>query len=204
MNSTNFHVGQEEAERGKIITHFRQAAVLWLASVTIVCVLTIPLAAQAPLNSTSFAIKTIDFSTHAVGPFQPDFYKKDGIVFTEGSFVGFIQGDQALVGPIAATFRPPIFGLSVSVAPSRQGTAEYTLTAADATGRVIGSASMIITEDLGDPTTQPFGYFTIDLGSLPRRAKTFTLQNRFVRSSDPTVTRIDFGVSSITFLTKRP
>src|SRR5437667_4828133 len=185
-------------------SHVVKAAVLWLASATIVCVLNMPLAAQAPLNSTSFAIKTIDFSTHVVGPFQSDFYKKDGVVFTEGSFVGFIQGDQALVGPVAATFRPPVFGLSVSVAPSLQGTAEYTLTASDATGRVIGSASVIITEDSGDPTTQPFGYFTIELRSLPRRAKFFTLQNRFVRSSYPQVTRIDFGVSSITFLTKRP
>src|SRR5688572_9992764 len=83
-------------------------------------------------NAATVTQVTVDFSTHGTGSFDSDFYKKDGVRFTQESDVGFVQGDEALVGPIAATFTPPISGLSVRLAPFVQGTAEYVLTAFDA------------------------------------------------------------------------
>ena len=43
---------------------------------------------------------TIDFSTapHSPEPFPKDFYAQQGVVFTEASNVGNIQGDEALGG----------------------------------------------------------------------------------------------------------
>ena len=64
---------------------------------------------------------------------------------------------------------------------------------------MIESTSVTITQDTGDPDTGPFGYTTIDLGSLPKKAAAFTLTNTFVRSSYPQITTIPFGVSSISF-----
>jgi len=146
---------------------------------------------------------TIDFSTHGEGVFQADFYRKVGVIFTTGSFVGFIQGDQALVGPIAGTFSSPVSSLSVRIAPALQGTAEYTLTAWDASRKVIRSVSAIVMQDTGDPATGLDGYFTLDLGNLPHSAKYFALDNLFIRSSFPNTTSIPFGVSSLSFATAR-
>ena len=141
---------------------------------------------------------TVDLTTYGQGPFDARFYKKDGIVFTQGSFVGYIQGDEALVGPVAGRFGQPVSTLSARVAPALQGTAEYRLTAFDASGEAVASASAIVTQDMGDQATGPFGYFTIDLGDLPGQAKSFTLENRFLRSSF-TNTSVPFGVSSISY-----
>jgi hypothetical protein len=49
--------------------------------------------------ATQFCNVTIDFSTHGQGPLDPNFYRNDGISFSEqggGLFVGFFQGDDAL------------------------------------------------------------------------------------------------------------
>ena len=143
--------------------------------------------------------QTIDFSTPGQGPFQPDFFKKQALVFTQGDFVGFIQGDQALVGPVAGTFHPSVCSLSLSVAPALQGTAAYTLTAYTASGKMVGSTTMIVTQDSGDPENGPLGYFRIELTGLSGKAQMFTLENQFLRSSFPQTTQIPFGVSSITY-----
>jgi hypothetical protein len=142
---------------------------------------------------------TIDFSTHSQGAFDQGFYQSDGVVFTQGSFVGYIQGDEALVGPIAGSFKPKVSSLSARIAPAVQGTAIYTLSALGPSGHVIESTSVTITQDSGDPATGPLGYATIDLGTLPKKAAAFTLTNTFVRSSYPQYTSIPFGVSSLTF-----
>lgn len=154
---------------------------------------------------TQFCNVTIDFSTHGQGPLDPSFYRRDGITFSEqggGLFVAFIQGDDALSsepiggqsGPIKGTLIPPIIGLSVRLAPAAQGTAEYTLTTFDPSGRSIASNSVVVTQDTGDPQTGPAGYFTINMTNMSRKAKSFVLANRFIRSSfDNTV--VPFGVS---------
>lgn len=133
------------------------------------------------------ACQTVDFSTHGEGPFQADFYKKDGVTFTAGSFVGFVQGDEAIIGDIAGTFTPPVSSLSVRVAPGFQGTFPFTLTALDASSTVIASESVTVTEDGSG------GYVTIDLGVLPAQATYFTL----------TGIPDSYGVSSITYATTR-
>jgi hypothetical protein len=142
---------------------------------------------------------TIDFSTHGQGLFDQSFFEPDGLVFTEGSFVGYIQGDEALVGPVAGAFKPKTLSLSARVAPATQGTAVYTLTALSSSGAVVESASVTVSQDEGDPAHGGWGYFTIDLGTLPAKARSFTLTNAFVRSSFPHITTIPFGVASVSF-----
>ena len=156
---------------------------------------------------------TIDFSSYGAGQvFQPDFYRSAGIVFPPqrcGSagcvdlYVGFVQGDAALVGtpafgPVQATFTRPISDLSLTVAPALQGTATYVLTAFAASGEPIATTSVTVTQDFGDPANTGFGYFTISLSDLAAPAKSFTLENVFVRSSFGT-SAIEYGVSSISY-----
>ena len=154
----------------------------------------------------------IDFTTSPGGVFDPNFYELDGIVFPSqrcGSagcapwFIGFVQGDQALIqspvfGPVTATFTSPISGLSLQIAPASQGTAIYTLTALSGSGEVLGTMSRTITQDSGDPEDGPPGYFTMTLESLQTPAASFILDSEFVRSSFGN-NAIEYGVSSITF-----
>lgn len=149
--------------------------------------------------SAAASAATIDFSARGQGPFDQAFFEPDGAVFTEGSFVGYIQGDEALVGPVAGEVKPKISSLSARISPAIQGTAVYTLTALSSSGNVVESGSVTVTQDEGDPAHSGWGYFTIDLGALPRKARSFTLTNTFVRSSFSHITSIPFGVSSITF-----
>ena len=155
--------------------------------------------------------KTIDFTTSGGGVFDPLFYQSDGLVFPpqrcgpvgcDSWFVGFIQGDEALVltpalGSITGTFTNPISALSMQIAPVSQGTATYTLTAFNG-GQIVASRSVTVTQDSGDPQSGPFGYFTLDLGQLPAPATSFQLDDVFVRSSFG-INQIECGVSSITF-----
>ena len=152
----------------------------------------------------------IDFTTSPGGVFDPNFYELDGIVFPSqrcGSagcapwFIGFVQGDQALIqspvfGPVTATFTSPISGLSLQIAPASQGTAIYTLTALSGSGEVLGTMSRTITQDSGDPEDGPPGYFTMTLESLQTPAASFILDSEFVRSSFGN-NAIEYGVSSI-------
>lgn len=162
----------------------------------------------APAARAAPPATTIDFSTVSQGPFDQSFFKKEGVVFTEGSFVGFVQGHNALIGPVgpshpagdrvAGDVRGGFATLSAEVAPDFQGTATYTL-AAFRKGQQIQATSITVTQDTGDPTTGPPGYFAISIGPLSEKADSFSLSNVFVRSSSPDVTEIGFGVSTITF-----
>lgn len=156
-------------------------------------------------NSASQSVvpQTIDFSIAGQGPFQSKFFKRQGVVFTQGDFVGFIQGDEALVGPVAGTFHPLVCTLSVRVAPALQGTAAYTLTAYSPSGEVVGTTTVIVTQDSGDPESGPDGYFDIELTDLSGKAQSFTLENQFIRSSFSHITQIPFGISSLTYTTCR-
>lgn len=146
--------------------------------------------------------QTIDFSIAGQGTFQPDFFKRQSLVFTQGDFVGFVQGDESLIGPVAGTFHPSVCSISARVAPAFQGTAAYTLSAYSASGKVVGSTTMIVTQDIGEPASGSPGYFVIELTGLSQKAQTFTLENQFIRSSFPQTTQISFGVSSITYTTR--
>jgi len=141
---------------------------------------------------------TIDFSRVSQGPFDQSYFQADGMVFTEGTFVGFCQGHNALVGPVAGAVRGGFTSLSAQVTPAFQGTATYTL-AAFKKGKQIAATSVTVTQDTGDPTTGPPGYFKISIGTLPKKADSFSLSNVFVRSSFSGRTQIEFCVRSMTF-----
>jgi hypothetical protein len=113
--------------------------------------------------------------------------------------VGYIQGDDSLIGPVGASTKSKFTNISASLAPAVQGTAAYTLTAFTRSGREIASNSVIVTQDTGEPGTEPFGYFTVALGPLPTRAGSFRISNRFIRSSYSHITLIDFGVASLSW-----
>jgi len=170
--------------------------------------------ADRPSFSVGASAVTIDFTSYGEGKvFQPDFYRSDGIVFPAercGSagcdtwFVGFTQGDVALDGepsrgPVQATFTRPISDVSLRVAPRAQGTATYTLSVFAASGELLATTAVTVTQDFGDPANSGFGYFTISLTNLPSPAKRFTLENVFVRSSFPSNPEIAYGVSSISY-----
>ena len=163
-------------------------------------VFAIPLAAflSTTHEAQAATTTTIDFSNVSQGPFDQSLFARDGIVFTEGAFVGFFQGDNALAGPAAGKVKGGFTSLSAQVAPAMQGTATYTLTAYKH-GKEITATTITVTQDEGDPTTGPPGYFTVSIGPLPKKADTFSLSNEFVRSSFPEHYRIEYGVSSVTF-----
>jgi hypothetical protein len=138
---------------------------------------------------------TIDFSEHGEGEFDQTFFS--GVEFTEGSFVGYIQGDQALVGDLSGTTKKKFSSIAATFAPAGQGTATYTLAAYKGKA-LLGSSSVTITQDVGEPASDPFCYETITLGNLDKKADSFRLDNRFVRSSFPDITVIEFGTASIT------
>lgn len=110
--------------------------------------------------------------------------------------MGYIQGDEALVGDMAGGTRKKFSSISASFAPAGQGTAVYTLSAYKGKS-LVGRSSVTVTQDVGDPASDPFCYETIALDT-PVKADSFRLDNRFVRSSSPDVTVIEFGTSSIT------
>jgi hypothetical protein len=181
--------------------------------------LALPSASNAALPAptlTGSQLQSIDFSFAPSDSLLPKvFYKAQGIIFNDEYFVGFIQGDDALVSrstangdaaQIGATFTAPVTDLSMELAPAFQGTAEYTATAFDSRGQVVATKSVTRTEDIGDPADQGFGYLTIDLGPLPRPARSFILTSRFIRSSfgTPNCTNgglscFEFGISTITY-----
>ena len=153
---------------------------------------------------------TVAFSSFGSGQvFDPTFFDASGIDFPPQQcdpschtwFVGFIQGSPALTaGVVHATFTHPVSDLSLLVAPALQGTATYTLKAFAASGSLLASTSVTVTQDQGDPATIAYGYFPIALATLPAPATSFTLDNVLVRSSFPnTVGAIPYGVSTISF-----
>jgi len=185
-----------------------------LSGLVTVALLGLPVGVGA--HATEVEVK-IDFSTVGTGVFDPLYYRPSGIVFPSQHcgptscsdwFVGFVQGDEALVGstqigPIQARFTKSISALSLRVAPAFQGTVEYTLKAFSARGRLVGKQVVTVTQDSGDPETGPLGYFTIDLGRLGSPARSFTLASRVIRSSFG-YTDIEYGVSDITFQRRAP
>jgi hypothetical protein len=158
---------------------------------------------------------TIDFTSFGAVQkvFEADFYRSDGIRFapqqcgTAGCrrlSVELIQGDTALMGepqfgPVKARFTRPVSDVSLRVAPALQGTVTYTLKAFAASGELLGTTSLTVTQDFGDPANTGFGYVTLSLPNLPRPANSFTFHSVFVRSSVPTNTEIPYGVASISY-----
>jgi hypothetical protein len=140
---------------------------------------------------------TIDFTQAGSGPFDPGYFS--GAVLSEGSFVGYVQGDEALIGPVAGDLEDKFTDISVSLAPAAQGTAVYTLTAIASSGVPLASTFRTVTQDEGDPLTGPFGYVTLELSGVSKKARSFRISNSFVGSSYPHITQIEFGVAEISW-----
>jgi hypothetical protein len=187
-----------------------------LFALAVVSLMTLTVAASPSQGAVGVGAPSVSiyFASHDIGNLEPDFYRLDGLVFapqqcgvagcTDWFVSGPIQGDQALIiapeyGPVQASFTRPVSDLSVRFAPGLQGTATYTLTAFDGAGNAIGSATVTLTEDFGDPENEGFGYHEIALNDLPAPARSFTFDNRFVRSSFSNITSIGYGVSSISY-----
>ncbi len=117
------------------------------------------------LTNMSVGEVIIDFTSVGVGPFNHAHFESVGILFTVSSeSVGFIQGDEALIsdlgGQIAADIPGGFSDISVSGAAGFQGSWEFTLTAFDNLGGVVGQ-TFINFEETGST-----GYHVLSLSDL--------------------------------------
>jgi len=165
-----------------------------VVALAVVAALLAPAPAAVAADSSTVVV---DLSEPGQGFFDQAYFQDDGVVFTEGGFVGFLQGDEALIGPVAGTVGKGFTGVTAQFAPGFQGTADYTLSAYSRSGRELGSSTLRVTQDSGDPESGPLGYATISL-TVAKKATVFRLSSTFVRSSFPNITTIDFGASEVT------
>jgi hypothetical protein len=189
-----------------------RSSMITAIAIALASLVSFPSSAAASVGVASPEV-TVDFSSFGEGPFDPNFYHLDGIVFPSqrcGSvgctawLVSLVQGDDALLGDpsfgsVTARFTRPVSDLSLSFAPDLQGTATYVLRAYGGSGEVIASTSITVTEDFGDPANEGFGYHVVSLANLSTPVVAFTLDSIFVRSSFPSNVQIGYGVSSISY-----
>jgi hypothetical protein len=139
---------------------------------------------------------TIDFDD--LGPWTVSFsmdplsFKSDGIRFVDEYMVGMsnfhavLMGSQAYNTPpwtIAASFMRPVTSVTATIRMGLQGTSQYTLVAYSASGAVVGSNTITLTQDGLDGN-----FYDIVVDELPSKAKSFSI-----------VGGIDYGVRSITY-----
>jgi hypothetical protein len=153
--------------------------------------------------------RVVDFGDHGEGSLDPAFFDRDGVRFVDEGFVGFVQGDEALVGSSALgnavrfRVRGPLASVTVSFAPAVQGTALYELSALGPRDRVLASTERLLTQDSGT-SSATFGYVDIALSEVPPATRTLVLTGTFVGSSFPGIEEIPFGVSRITLAGATP
>ena len=134
----------------------------------------------------------IDFSVLPSGQnIRSDFFLTQGITFDDAYFVGFVQGQSALIGlggsAISAMFSDPISAISVTVAQSFAVNADYTLTVFDQT------LSPIVSNTLA---TSASGYSTIELSGFTSAAWSFSIANHADHSP---IGLDEFALGSIDF-----
>ena len=134
---------------------------------------------------------------NGVGALDPSAFDEDGIRFVRGAVVAPVLADEALMGPVGFVTPDSPSGVVVSFAPADPGTAWYQLSALDVDGNVLAWTRMLVAQDPGDPASGPPGYVDIELVDAPDDTASFALTQRFVSSSDPATTDIDFGVASV-------
>jgi hypothetical protein len=122
---------------------------------------------------------------------DPLAFRASGIRLASDYVVGFSNGHAVLSGwasntppfMIAASFTRPVSSVSASIRMHVQGTADYTLTAYAASGKLIGSSTITLSQDGLDGN-----FYTVSLDNLPIKAKSFTLLGG-----------LDYGVKSISY-----
>lgn len=130
---------------------------------------------------------TVDMSDHGGGTFDQEYFKPQGVIFTDGGFIGYVQGDDALIfdqsNGITGLFAPAaVTSISVDIAPWLQGTWAYRLAALDVLSNIIDSETILVTQDSGDPENSGSGYFSIELAGLPG-AVGFLVDSTYIRDS---------------------
>lgn len=139
---------------------------------------------------------TVDFD--ALGPWtdffrmDPLFFKSDGIRFADDYMVGMSNGQAVLIGnqawntppfTIAASLTRPVRSITATIRMGLQGTSDYTLIAYSASGDVIGSSTITLTQNGLDGN-----FYAIVVDNLPSSAKSFSI-----------VGGVEYGVASISY-----
>ena len=143
-------------------------------------------------EATSPGEVVVDFSSVGSGvPFVADQFASAGIVFTESrAFVGFIQGDEALIssanGQVAATISAGYSDITVTAAAANRGSWNMTLTALDSHGGVVGQTAVRFDE------TGSTGYHALSVTALPQ-----AVSFRLAGSAEGTTSQ--FGVNEVRF-----
>jgi HYR domain len=134
----------------------------------------------APAASAQERDVAIDFSTVSEETVPRDAFITDEVVFGSDLRLGSVEGDRAArVGAsLSGTFTSPVTALSLRVAPELRvfeasAIGEITLVARDEQNADVASKTVTVTSDFAAGTG--FEYVTIDLGVLPRPARSFVL-----------------------------
>jgi hypothetical protein len=160
----------------------------------------VKLAGRGFEGSEADADRFVDFSAHPEGPLRDRHLDREGVHLLDGEFVGFVQGEKALIGPVSLRVLNGPRAVSMRFAPSVQGAAWYSLTASDAAGNVVASERILVVQDEGTTNSGPFGYVEIGLDDLPFGTDVIALDNEFVTSSFPGIDTIGFAVAEIALL----
>ena len=149
-----------------------------------------PVSKAAPVTTVTIEIDDLGAWTgfYNVDPLA---FKANGIRLASDYVVGFSNGHAVLSGSasntppftIAASFTRPVSSISASIRMHEQGTADYTLAAYGASGELIGSSKMTLSQDGLDGN-----FHTVSLDNLPSKAKSFTILGG-----------LEYGVKSIRY-----
>jgi len=167
-----------------------QRFVLGFALLAVIAGLASPDSKAAPVTTVTIAIDDLGTWTgfYNVDPLA---FKANGIRLASDYVVGFSNGHAVLLGSasntppfmIAASFTRPVSGVSASIRMHVQGTADYTLAAYAASGDLVGSSTITLSQDGLDGN-----FYTLSLDNLPIKAKSFTILGG-----------LDYGVRSISY-----
>ena len=167
-----------------------QRFVLGFAVLAVVAGLASPDAKAAPVTTVTIAIDDLGVWTgfYNVDPLA---FKVNGIRLANDYVVGFSNGHAVLLGSasntppftIAASLTRPVSSVSASIRMHVQGTADYTLAAYAASGELVGSSTITLSQDGLDGN-----FYTVSLDNLPIKAKSFTILGG-----------LDYGVKSISY-----
>lgn len=171
----------------------------FLAPVTLACFLLLT-ASATKADTVGF----VDFTRLPSGqPFNANTFLSTGVTFTAGDFIGFIQGNSALVSSyqnstthkVQGSFTSSVSSLEVTFFPAIQGTAIFTLFLYDSGSHLLGSSSQtLFTGPLGGG-----GVLRVSLDPSAGGAASFLLTSSLVSNSGNSVGPIEFGVTTLLF-----
>lgn len=167
-----------------------QLLALAVALLAVLAGLATPVSQAAPVTTVTIEIDDLGPWTGFYN-IDPLAFQADGIRLASDYVVGFSNGHAVLSGwasntppfMIAASFTRPVSSVSTNIRMHVQGTADYTLAACAASGELIGSSTITLSQDGLDGN-----FYTLSLENLPIKAKTFTI-----------VGGLDYGVKSISY-----